>query len=229
MNDFLGCSLTEKKVIKSSFKNSPYKSIHTTSFLSSSEQAEEPTTVNKSSEKSVGSRQKYEFQAETKELLNIVAKSLYSEKEVFVRELISNASDALEKLKYEQLTSNVADNEIPYEISIDANDVINTLTIQDTGLGMNKEEIMKYLGTIAHSGSKAFINNLKADGTKQTNNVIGQFGVGFYSAFMVADRVQVFTQSHKEGEKAYEWNSTGLIEYFICLKVNKCLINIFIL
>ena len=109
------------------------------------------------------------------------------------------------------MTSNVANNDIPYEISIDANDVTNTLTIQDTGLGMDKEEIMKYLGTIAHSGSKTFINNLKNDASKQTNNVIGQFGVGFYSAFMVADRVQVFTQSHKEGAKAYEWNSTGLV------------------
>jgi hypothetical protein len=115
-----------------------------------------------SSEKVVGNSVKYDFMAETKQLLNIVAKSLYSEKEVFVRELISNASDAIEKLKYIQLTSNISpstggdssNNQIPFEIQLIANDMNNTLTIQDTGVGMAKEELIKNLGTIAHSGSK---------------------------------------------------------------------------
>lgn len=115
-----------------------------------------------SSEKVVGNSVKYDFMAETKQLLNIVAKSLYSEKEVFVRELISNASDAIEKLKYIQLTSNISPstegdsntNQIPFEIQLIANDMNNTLTIQDTGVGMAKEELIKNLGTIAHSGSK---------------------------------------------------------------------------
>lgn len=115
------------------------------------------TKVNASTtEKVVGNSVKYDFMAETKQLLNIVAKSLYSEKEVFVRELISNASDAIEKLKYIQLTSNTAadTDQVPFEIQIAANDMNNTLTIQDTGVGMSKEDLIKNLGTIAHSGSK---------------------------------------------------------------------------
>lgn len=112
-------------------------------------------------EKVVGNPVKYEFLAETKQLLDIVAKSLYSEKEVFVRELISNASDAIEKLKYIQLTSTTsaaADaSQIPFEIKIEANDMNNTLTIHDTGVGMSKDELIKNLGTIAHSGSKVLI------------------------------------------------------------------------
>lgn len=163
-------------------------------------------------EKTVGTAQKYEFLAETKQLLNIVAKSLYSEKEVFIRELISNASDAIEKLKYDQLSSAQAasstDTQIPYEIQINANDITQTLIIQDTGVGMTKEELIKNLGTIAHSGSKAFLEKLK-EANSSPSNIIGQFGVGFYSAFMVADRVQVFSQSSKPGEKAFEWVSTG--------------------
>lgn len=161
-------------------------------------------------ERVVGKSEKYEFLAETKQLLNIVAKSLYSDKEVFVRELISNASDAIEKLKYAQLTSNQnIDSQIPYEIQINANDLNNTLTIQDTGVGMTKDELVKFLGTIAHSGSKAFIENLSKNSDNGQNSIIGQFGVGFYSAFMVADRVQVFSKSYKENEPSFEWSSSG--------------------
>jgi TNF receptor-associated protein 1 len=165
-------------------------------------------------EKKVGPTEKHEFLAETKQLLNIVAKSLYSEKEVFVRELISNASDAIEKLKYEQLTSTSGqtpnEHQIPFEIQINANDITNTLTIQDTGMGMTRDELIKNLGTIAHSGSKHFLEKLAKDSSASSaNNIIGQFGVGFYSAFMVADKVQVFSQSAKSGEKGFEWVSTG--------------------
>lgn len=189
------------------------KYLHTSRILRS-ETASENTSTPKDepSEKSVGPTEKHEFLAETKQLLNIVAKSLYSENEVFIRELVSNSSDALEKLKYRQLSSNdPVTEDVPFEISLTANDITNTLTIQDTGIGMTKEELMKNLGTIAHSGSKAFIDSLTkgSDGKAQSNSVIGQFGVGFYSAFMVADRVQVFTKSYLPGEKAYEWNSTG--------------------
>lgn len=111
-------------------------------------------------EKVVGPTEKYDFMAETKQLLNIVAKSLYSEKEVFIRELISNASDAIEKLKYAELTSQDGQSaqSIPYEIRITANDMNNTLIIQDTGLGMTKAELIQNLGTIAHSGSKVTYN-----------------------------------------------------------------------
>lgn len=162
-------------------------------------------------EKIVGTPVKYEFLAETKQLLNIVAKSLYSEKEVFVRELISNSSDAIEKLKYIQLTSTssvAAGEQIPFEIQIVANDMTNTLTIQDTGVGMSKNELVKNLGTIAHSGSKAFLDKLK-DNSSNPNNIIGQFGVGFYSAFMVAEKVQVFSKSYNPEEKGFEWSSIG--------------------
>lgn len=127
-----------------------YRYIHTGISYSSAKSSPAP-------EKVVGDSTKYEFLAETRQLLNIVAKSLYSEKEVFVRELISNSSDAIEKLKYIQLSSNAQQtdaNQVPYEIQIVANDMNNTLTIQDTGVGMGKEELIKNLGTIAHSGSK---------------------------------------------------------------------------
>lgn len=130
---------------------------HSSSFVFNSK----PNTLDQATsdipqEKTVGTAQKFEFLAETKQLLNIVAKSLYSEKEVFVRELVSNSSDALEKLKYVQLNNQlpVTQNEIPLEIQISCNDITNTLTIQDTGYGMTKEELIKNLGTIAHSGSK---------------------------------------------------------------------------
>ncbi len=191
------------------------KFFHTTSLLKTTAtgDAQAAESTKRPEEKSVGPKEKFDFQAETKQLLNIVAKSLYSENEVFIRELVSNASDALEKLKYKQMTTGADDHSIPYEISLECNDITNTLTIQDTGLGMTKEELIKNLGTIAHSGSKAFIESLtkasEKDAKPQSNNVIGQFGVGFYSAFMVADKVQVFTQSWEPGAKAYEWNSTG--------------------
>lgn len=213
------CKFNKQTLVKYNNFVATNKYFHTSSVFSSAPITEESSTnetdaVKKEetpSEKSVGPVHKHEFMAETKQLLNIVAKSLYSENEVFIRELVSNSSDALEKLKYEQLSQqNIDSQSIPYEIQLTANDITNTLTIQDTGIGMTKDEMIKNLGTIAHSGSKAFIEKLQENSdTKQSNSVIGQFGVGFYSAFMVADRVQVFTQSYKEGEAAYEWNSTG--------------------
>jgi TNF receptor-associated protein 1 len=168
---------------------------------------------NQAAEKSIGSTEKYDFLAETKQLLNIVAKSLYSEKEVFIRELISNSSDAIEKLKYAELSTGLhAAEAVPYEIHIKADDVNNTLTIRDTGVGMTKSELIENLGTIAHSGSKAFLEKLKNDSSEagaSNKNIIGQFGVGFYSAFMVADKVEVFSKSYKDDEKAHSWVSTG--------------------
>jgi TNF receptor-associated protein 1 len=158
--------------------------------------------------------EKYEFIAETKQLLNIVAKSLYSDKEIFIRELISNASDAIEKLRYMQLneqTTTNAENNIdrPYEIRLVADDIKNTLILLDTGIGMTKEELIENLGTIAHSGSKAFIEKISKSQNQDGKNIIGQFGVGFYSAFMVSDNVEVITKSYKPNEKAYKWSSAG--------------------
>ena len=155
--------------------------------------------------------EKYEFIAETKQLLNIVAKSLYSDKEIFIRELISNSSDALEKLRYMQLneqTENSGDLAIkdrPFEIRISINEFQKTLILQDSGIGMTKAELIQNLGTIAHSGSKAFLEKLAKGQNQDSKNIIGQFGVGFYSAFMVSDNVEVVTKSYKPNEKAYRW------------------------
>lgn len=156
-----------------------------------------------------------EFQAETKKLLNIVANSLYTDKEVFVRELVSNASDALEKRRYQMLSGGTASDDGSAEmgITISTDKEANTLTIQDNGIGMSRDELVNNLGTIARSGTKSFaqqLNESKAgvpDGGAAAN-VIGQFGVGFYAVFMVADEVTVYSRRHDE-EQAHCWTSTG--------------------
>lgn len=159
--------------------------------------------------------EKYEFQAEIRQLLDIVIHSLYTEKEIFVRELVSNASDALEKLRHLQLTEKeIYDDRLPLEINITTDDTAKTLTIQDFGIGMTRTELVENLGTIAHSGSKAFLEALKAGGDKNAN-LIGQFGVGFYSAFMVAESVTVHTHSWKEAEPGQRWESDGSGSYEI--------------
>src|SRR5690606_26865672 len=149
---------------------------------------------------STSTPQKFEFQAEIKQLLDIVIHSLYTEKEIFVRELVSNGSDALEKLRHLQLTEKDiqnADQELETTLTTDKD--AKTLTIQDSGIGMTRAELVENLGTIAHSGSKAFLNALKQGGQKN-DNLIGQFGVGFYSAFMVAKSVKVYARSWKSDE-----------------------------
>lgn len=170
-------------------------------------------------EKVVGNVTKHEFKTETKRLLDIVAKSLYSDKEVFVRELISNASDALEKTRYLQLTDekkldeSVASN--PAEIHIGINKKDRTFIIQDFGIGMNEEEVNNNLGTIANSGTLAFLNKLEQSSSSAKENIIGQFGVGFYSCLMVADKVEVFTRSAIKGSKGYCWESDGSGSYSV--------------
>ncbi len=150
----------------------------------------------------------YEFQAETKKLLDIVINSLYTERDVFVRELISNAADALEKIRHESLTnSDVFDDHLPLEITIDLDEEKNTFTITDTGIGMNRDELEHNLGTIAHSGSNAFLADL-AEAVKKDVSLIGQFGVGFYAAFMVGSVVRVQTRSWDKSE-GHEWVSDG--------------------
>jgi len=150
---------------------------------------------------------KYEFQAEVKQVLDIVINSLYTDKEVFIRELVSNASDALEKLRYLQLTEKeVFDEELPLEISITTDDKENTITIEDHGIGMTRDELTQNLGTIAHSGSKAFLDAVKKGGEVK-QNLIGQFGVGFYSVFTVAKSVEVYTHNWKKTAKSLLWRS----------------------
>ncbi|HAD20499.1 MAG TPA: molecular chaperone HtpG [Opitutae bacterium] len=159
--------------------------------------------------------QKHEFQAETKQVLDIVVNSLYKDKEIFVRELISNASDALEKLRRTQLTEKeIVDDNLELEINLNTDDSANQLVIQDFGIGMTEEELIKNLGTIAHSGSKEFMEALKSDGEKN-DALIGKFGVGFYSVFMVADKVQVYTRSWQKEANGYCWESDGSGSYEI--------------
>ncbi|HEY5080224.1 MAG TPA: molecular chaperone HtpG [Opitutaceae bacterium] len=159
--------------------------------------------------------QTFEFQAEIKQLLDIVIHSLYTEKEIFVRELVSNASDALEKLRHLQLTEKaIYDDKLELEINITTDDKAKTFTIQDFGVGMTQAELVENLGTIAHSGSKAFLKAL-GEGDKKAAGLIGQFGVGFYSAFMVAKSVKVYTHSWRESEPSLVWTSDGAGSYAI--------------
>src|SRR4051812_34018393 len=159
--------------------------------------------------------QKFEFQAEIKQLLDIVIHSLYTEKEIFVRELVSNASDALEKLRHLRLTEKeIHDDHLDLEINVTTDDKAKTITIQDFGIGMTREELVENLGTIAHSGSKAFLKALGEGGAKNSN-LIGQFGVGFYSAFMVANSVKVYTHSWKKDTPGHVWESDGSGSYTI--------------
>ena len=149
-----------------------------------------------------------QFQAETRKILDIVINSLYTERDIFVRELVSNAADALEKFRHQSLVEKVDfDAHVPLEITIDCDDKKHTLTIADTGIGMTREELETNLGTIAHSGSQQFLEEL-AEAAKKDVNLIGQFGVGFYSGFMVAKKVRVQTRSWDGGE-GHEWASDG--------------------
>ncbi|XP_046978610.1 heat shock protein 75 kDa, mitochondrial [Vanessa cardui] len=167
-----------------------------------------------------GNAERKEFQAETRMLLDIVARSLYSDKEVFIRELISNASDALEKFRYLSVSSTPESPKLeqvdrPLNIQLSTDKQNRTLTFQDSGIGMTKEEMIQNLGTIARSGSKSFIEEIKKQGAEEASSIIGQFGVGFYSAFMVADKIEVFTRSSIEGSQGYKWSSDGSGSYEI--------------
>ena len=155
-----------------------------------------------------------EFQAESKELLQLMINSIYSNKEIFLRELISNASDAIDKYKYLELTSEGKFPGKNYEIWIEPNKAERTLTITDNGIGMSKDELIQNLGTIAHSGSKEFLNKIKEAKEKNDLDIIGQFGVGFYSAFMIADNIEVHTKSVNENS-GYVFTSNGESTYSI--------------
>ena len=153
------------------------------------------------------------FQAETQQLLDILIHSLYTEKEIFLRELISNASDALNRLRFEMLTNDdVKDAQADLDIHIELDEEANTLTITDSGIGMNRDEIIAGLGTIAKSGAKAFIEAMQ-DKPESASDIIGQFGVGFYSAFMVAKQVDVISRSFRPEDEAVRWSATGGTSY----------------
>ena len=152
------------------------------------------------------------FQTEVKQLLNLMIHSLYSNKEIFLRELVSNASDAADKLRFLALSNgDLYQGDADLRVRISADKEANTVTISDNGIGMTREEVINSLGTIAKSGTAEFFKNLTGDQSKDSQ-LIGQFGVGFYSAFIVADLVTVRTR--KAGETtAYEWESKGEGEY----------------
>lgn len=154
------------------------------------------------------------FQTETKQLLKLMIHSLYSNKEIFIRELVSNASDALDKLRFESVGDEKLSSfnkNLKIDITIDTND--NKITISDNGIGMNEEEVVSNIGTIARSGTANFLENISGDKRKDSN-LIGQFGVGFYSVFMVADKVQVCSKSaHEQSDIGVMWESTGEEKY----------------
>ena len=149
------------------------------------------------------------FRAETRQLLDILIHSLYTEREIFLRELISNASDALTRISFEMLTNReVLDPDAELAIYINFDTENNTLTIRDTGIGMTATELGENLGTIAHSGARDFVSAMK-NGEQKISDIIGQFGVGFYSAFMVADKIEVVSRSYQPDSQASVWTCTG--------------------
>ena len=167
------------------------------------------------------SPERHEFQAEVKQVLDIVVHSLYTDKEIFVRELISNASDATEKLRHTQITEKeIFDADLDLEIQVTSDAEAGTITICDSGIGMTRSELIENLGTIAHSGSKQFLNALKESG-ERNENLIGQFGVGFYSAFMVADKVDVYTRNWQNDGESLHWSSDGSGAYEIAVIENE--------
>jgi molecular chaperone HtpG len=165
-------------------------------------------------------KETHHFQAEIQQLLNIVIHSLYTDKEIFVRELVSNAADACEKLRFNQSSGRpVLQPDVAPGIAVTTDDKAGTITIADTGLGMTHAELVENLGTIAHSGTKAFLKQIAED-KKPDVGLIGQFGVGFYSAFMVAKKVTVWSRSFVPEEPGWEWTSEGMGGYDIAPAVD---------
>ena len=148
------------------------------------------------------------FKTELEQLLHLITHSLYSHREIFLRELISNACDAIDKVRFQGLTNpDLIENNDDWKITLKADEETSTLTISDNGIGMSNDEVIENLGTIAHSGTKEFIARAQEADVKNNPELIGQFGVGFYASFMVADEVIVETKSHNN--KAVKWKSKG--------------------
>jgi len=159
--------------------------------------------------------EKYEFKAEVRKLLDILVHSLYTSREIFLRELISNASDALDKLRFESNRgSSIVDKDLPLEIKIDFDEKKNILTVSDTGIGMTRDELITNIGTIAKSGTEEFLK-LIAETKTEANNIIGKFGIGFYSVFMVAKEVVINTRSFRSEAMPVGWHSDGMGNYGI--------------
>lgn len=157
--------------------------------------------------------QEFTFQAEISQLLHLLSHSLYQNKEIAIRELVSNASDALDKFRHISLTQKEYEDDAELGISLEPDEESRVLTIRDNGIGMTQDELIQNLGTIAHSGSLEYLKKL-GEGSKDDVSLIGQFGVGFYSAFMLADRVEVLTRSYQE-ESGWRWESDGSGQFTI--------------
>jgi len=160
--------------------------------------------------------QDFEFKAEIQQLLHILVHSLYTEREIFLRELISNAADALHRLQFEMLTTrDIVDPEAELAIRIDVDEPAGVLTVSDSGIGLTRDEMIENLGTIAHSGALAFLKRLQEAGQPASADIIGQFGVGFYSVFMVAEEVTVTSRSFRPEAEPVAWSSRGDTRYTI--------------
>ena len=202
---------------RQTIKTGIYRQPSTVRFFSSNQDSKASSTTD--TNKKVVEAESYKFEAETTQLLDIVINSLYTDKDVFLRELISNAADALEKLRYiqtakSQMKIHGADEELEITITIDSESTPKTITIQDSGIGMSQEQMIENLGTIARSGSKAFLQDHQEEGAI---DIIGKFGVGFYAAFMVASKISVTSRSADasiEGT-ANVWTSEGVGSYDI--------------
>ena len=155
-----------------------------------------------------------EFQAETKQVLRLVIHSMYSHKEIFLRELISNSSDACEKLRFEALAKPDLLGADTLSVTLTPDAAAGTLSIKDNGIGMSEAEVIDNLGTIARSGTKRFLETLSGDSAKDAQ-LIGQFGVGFYSAFIVADKVTVLSRMAGPSENGVQWESEGHGEFTV--------------
>jgi molecular chaperone HtpG len=160
--------------------------------------------------------QTMQFKTELKQLLDLIIHSLYTKKEIFLRELISNAADAIDKARFESLTNpNLLEGNSDWKIKLTADESANTLTISDNGIGMSRETVVDNLGTIAKSGTRAFVENLKKSNAQDRPELIGQFGVGFYASFMVADRVTVLSRMAGDVSDGVKWESDGQGEFSI--------------
>ena len=158
---------------------------------------------------------KYQFQTEVNQLLKLIIHSMYSNKDIFLREIVSNASDALDKLKYLTVSDDkYKDVAFNPRIDISFNEEKKILSVQDSGIGMDEEDLTNNLGTIARSGTKAFIDMLSKNGSG-SSDLIGQFGVGFYSAFMAASKIDVYTRKAAGDGKVLHWSSDGTNSYEI--------------
>lgn len=160
--------------------------------------------------KKTQSSEQFEYKAEMKQLLHLIVHSLYTHPEVFLRELISNASDALNKIRFRMLTDKeVVDKDAQLKIQIDVDSKKNIFSIEDSGIGMSKEDLINEIGTVAHSGTLDFLKQIQKEKKSIDANIIGQFGVGFYSVFMVTDEITIETRHAGKNSKAYRWKSSG--------------------